>query len=163
MFDEVPLPLDAPVYLTHRQAVAYAGWAGARLPTEAEWQRAAYGDGERRFPWGEEDPDEARGNFDFAHWDPRPASASPSGATPLGVEQMVGNGWEWTATPFAGFDGFSPRPYYAGYSANFFDNEHFVLKGASPRTARRLVRPSFRNWFRREYPYAYTTVRLARS
>jgi formylglycine-generating enzyme required for sulfatase activity len=163
MFDEVPLPLDAPVYLTHRQATAYAAWAGLRLPTEAEWQRAAYGDGEQRYPWGDAAPDAERANLDFVAWDPLPVTAHPLSATPLGVEQMAGNGWEWTATPFAAFEGFSPRPYYPGYSANFFDGEHYVLKGASPRTAQRLARPSFRNWFRAEYPYVYSTVRLARS
>ena len=163
MFDETPLPLDAPVYLTHRQATAYAAWAGLRLPTEAEWQRAAYGDGERRYPWGDAAPDAERANLDFVAWDPLPVAAHPLGATATGVEQLVGNGWEWTATPFAGFRGFAPRPHYPGYSANFFDGEHYVLKGASPRTARRLARPSFRNWFRAEYPYVYATVRLARS
>ena len=76
---------------------------------------------------------------------------------------MLGNGWEWTSTPFAGFAGFAPRAYYPGYSADFFDGEHFVLKGASPHTAARLARPSFRNWFRIDYPYAYSAVRLARS
>jgi len=163
MFDAVPLPLDAPVYLTQQQAVAYATWAGARLPTEAEWQRAAYGHGTRRYPWGDAAPEAARANLDFVAWDPLPVTAHRAGATPLGVEQMLGNGWEWTATPFAGFDGFAPRPYYPGYSANFFDGAHYVMKGGSPRTARRLARPSFRNWFRAEYPYAYATVRLARS
>ena len=163
MFDEVPLPLDAPVYLTHRQATAYAAWAGLRLPTEAEWQWSAYGDGEQRYPWGDAPPDAGRANLGFTDWDPLPVTAHPLSATPLGVEQMVGNGWEWTATPFAGFRGFTPRSYYPGYSANFFDGEHYVLKGASPRTARRLARPSFRNWFRAEYPYVYATVRLVRS
>jgi len=162
MFDTLPLPLDAPVYLTHQQTTAYATWAGARLPTEAEWQRAAYGDGQRRYPWGDREPDASRANLDFVGWDPVPVGANPSGATPEGAEQMLGNGWEWTATRFAGFEGFAPRAYYPGYSANFFDGEHFVMKGASPRTARRLARASFRNWFRGEYPYAYATVRLAR-
>ncbi|MDQ6664777.1 MAG: ergothioneine biosynthesis protein EgtB, partial [Acidobacteriota bacterium] len=54
----------------------------------------------------------------------------------------------------------APSPTYPGYSANFFDNSHYVVKGASPRTSSRLVRPSFRNWFRNEYPYTYTTFRL---
>jgi formylglycine-generating enzyme required for sulfatase activity len=162
MFDEIPLPLDAPVYLTQQQAVAYAAWSGTRLPTEAEWQFAAYGAEARRYPWGDAEPDASRANLEFVDWDPLPVTAHPTSATPQGLEQMVGNGWEWTATPFAGFDGFSPRPYYPGYSANFFDGAHYVMKGASPRTARRLARPSFRNWFRAEYPYAYATARLAR-
>jgi formylglycine-generating enzyme required for sulfatase activity len=90
-----------------------------------------------------------------------PVTAQRSSATPEGVEQMLGNGWEWTSTPFDGFSGFQPRHYYPGYSANFFDGMHFVLKGGSVRTAARLARPSFRNWFRAEYPYTYATVRLA--
>lgn len=161
-FERVPLPLNAPVYLTHDQASAYAAWANARLPSEAEWQRAAFLDGARAYPWGEARPTVAHGNFDFHGWDPRPVTAHPAGATAQGAEQMLGNGWEWTATPFAPFDGFEASSYYPGYSANFFDGEHFVLKGASPRTAHRLARPSFRNWFRREYPYVYATARLAR-
>jgi formylglycine-generating enzyme required for sulfatase activity len=75
---------------------------------------------------------------------------------------LSGNGWEWTSTPFAGFDGFTSRAYYPGYSANFFDGEHWVLKGASPRTARCLLRRSFRNWFRGDYPFAYTAFRVVR-
>ena len=92
-----------------------------------------------------------------------PVSAHAASAKPEGVEQMLGNGWEWTATPFAGFEGFQSRAYYRGYSADFFDGAHFVLKGASVRTAARLARPSFRNWFRDEYPYTYATMRLAAS
>jgi len=163
MFDEIPLPLEAPVYLTHDQASAYAAWTGARLPTEAEWQLAGYGGAERRYPWGDSPADAARANLDFAAWDPWPVMATPAGDTPSGLAQMVGNGWEWTATPFERYDGFAPRAYYPGYSANFFDGEHFVLKGGSPRTAQRIARPSFRNWFRREYPYVYATARLARA
>jgi len=163
MFDAVPLPLNDPVYLTYQQAVAYARWVSARLPTEAEWQRAAYGAGARTFPWGDAPPSATRAHIDFAGWDTVPVSMHPAGATPEGVEQMLGNGWEWTATPFGGFEGFQSRPYYRGYSADFFDGAHFVLKGASVRTASRLARPSFRNWFRSEYPYPYATMRLAAS
>ena len=163
MFDDVPLPADAPVYVTHRQAAAYAAWTGGALPTEAQWHRAAYGDDDRAFPWGDDDPAPARGHFDFAGWDPVAVTAHPAGASPYGVEQMSGNGWEWTSTPFAGFEGFTPRAYYPGYSANFFDGEHWVLKGASPRTARCLLRRSFRNWFRGDYPFAYTTFRVVRN
>ena len=73
---------------------------------------------------------------------------------------MVGNGWEWTSTVFAPFPGFEPFPFYANYSAPFFDGQHYVLKGASPRTAACFLRPSFRNWFRPAYPYIYATFRM---
>lgn len=163
MFGLAPLPLTAPVFLTHDQATAYARWSDARLPSEAEWQRAAYFDDDRPYPWGAAAPTAAHGNFDFVAWDSMPVTAHPDSATAQGVEQMLGNGWEWTSTPFSPFAGFAARPYYPGYSANFFDGQHFVLKGACARTARRLARPSFRNWFRREYPYVYATARLERA
>lgn len=148
MFAEIPLPPDWPVYVTHAEASAYAAWRGKRLPSEAEFQRAAYAGG----------PVPA-GNFDFRRWDPVPVNSGSPNA--FGAVQMVGNGWEWTATVFHPFPGFQPFPFYPGYSANFFDGEHYVLKGASPRTAARLARPSFRNWFRGSYPYVYATFRLA--
>jgi gamma-glutamyl hercynylcysteine S-oxide synthase len=159
MFDDVPLPGQAPVYATHEQATAYAQWSNAVLPTEAEWHRAS---GDADYPWGNAAPDAAHGNFGGENWDPVAVTEYAAGATRSGVEQLVGNGWEWTATPFAGFEGFASRDYYPGYSANFFDGKHFVLKGGSPRTAQRLLRRSFRNWFRAGYPYAYTAFRLAR-
>ncbi|MGB2816170.1 MAG: SUMF1/EgtB/PvdO family nonheme iron enzyme [Burkholderiaceae bacterium] len=163
MFDEVPLPAHAPVYVTHRQASAYAEWSNAELPTEAQWHRAACGEGDNPFPWGNAEPTARHGHFDFAGWDPVPVTCHPAGASPYGVEQMVGNGWEWTSTTFGGFEGFEPRDYYPGYSKDFFDGEHWVLKGASPRTARCLLRRSFRNWFRPDYPFAYSTFRLVRN
>ena len=76
--------------------------------------------------------------------------------------QLAGNGWEWTSVPFEGFPGFKPFPHYPGYSADFFDGLHFVLKGASPVTPAALVRTSFRNWFQDHYRYAYTAFRCAR-
>jgi iron(II)-dependent oxidoreductase len=163
MFGDIPLPLDWPVYVMHREASAYAGWRGASLPTEAQFHRAAYGTpagGERPFPWGEEGPAPHRGNFDFANWDPVSVDATPQGDSGFGVSQMVGNGWEWTSTVFGPFPGFQPLPFYPGYSANFFDGEHYVMKGGSQRTAACLLRRSFRNWFRGDYPYVYSTFRL---
>ena len=162
MLDEVPLPLDAPVYATHQQADLYARWAGASLPTEAEWHRAAYRNDEQAYPWGNAAPNGIHGNFDFAHWDPVSVKAHPGGDSGYGVSQMIGNGWEWTSTPFRGFDGFKASSYYPTYSANFFDDEHYVLKGGSPVTSRNLLRRSFRNWFRADYPYVYSTIRLVR-
>ncbi len=153
MFEEIPLPLDWPVYVSRQEAAAFAEWKGKSLPTEAQFHRAAYG-----MPNGT--PTTARGNFDYHRWDPIPVNASPESDSAFGVSQLVGNGWECTSTIFAPFDGFEPLPTYPGYSANFFDNDHYVVKGASPRTSSRLVRPSFRNWFRPDYRYTYTTFRL---
>jgi ergothioneine biosynthesis protein EgtB len=161
MFERVPLPPSWPVYVTLAEAAAFARWSGARLPTEAEFQRAAYGSssGERFHPWGTEDLDADRGVFDFSGWDPAPAGTHPAGASAWGIEDLVGNGWEWTRSAFAPFPGFQTMASYPEYSADFFDGQHFVMKGASPVTARELLRPTFRNWFRRRYPYVYATFR----
>jgi gamma-glutamyl hercynylcysteine S-oxide synthase len=166
MFALIPLPPSWPVYVSFAEASAFARWRGARLPTEPEFQRAAYGtlDGhERPFPWGIAEPSPAHGVFDFRSWDPEPAGSHPEGRSAWGVDDLVGNGWEWTRTPFAPFDGFQPIPSYPEYSADFFDNQHFVMKGASPATARELLRPTFRNWFRPHYPYVYATFRCVRA
>lgn len=162
LFDVVPLPMAWPVYVSQAEAHAYAAWRGATLPSEAQYQRAAYGapDGQTRaFPWGAAAPTPAHGVFDFETWDPQPAGSHPDGRSAWDVHDLVGNGWEWTCTPFAPFEGFAPLPSYPEYSAEFFDSEHFVMKGASPVTARELLRPSFRNWFRARYPYVYATFR----
>ena len=164
MFALIPLPMSWPVYVSHAEAAAYARWRGVRLPTEAEYQRAAFGapddaPRERTHPWGEDPPAEAHGVFDFSSWDPQPAGSHPAGASAFGVEDLAGNGWEWTSTAFAPFPGFRAMASYPEYSADFFDGEHFVMKGASPATASELLRPSFRNWFRARYPYVYATFR----
>jgi gamma-glutamyl hercynylcysteine S-oxide synthase len=162
MFDDIPLPLDWPVYVSQAEATAYAKWAGKSLPTEAEWQRAAYGTphgDERAYAWGNEPPAPSFGNFDFAHWSPAPVNAFPRGQSAFGVHDMVGNGWEWTSTPFAPFPGFEPFPFYRGYSADFFDGKHFVMKGGSARTAACMLRRTFRNWFQAHYQFAYTGFR----
>ena len=148
MFGEIPLPLDCPVYVTWREADAFARWRGGRLLTEAEWHRAAEG----------APPSD---NADFHYWDPTAAdSGDDGGPAPI---HMAGNGWEWTSTVFDGFPGFQPFSFYQNYSAPFFDGQHYVLKGASPRTAACFLRPSFRNWFRPAYPYVYATFRLVQS
>jgi iron(II)-dependent oxidoreductase len=97
--------------------------------------------------------------FDFASWEPQPVGTHPDGQSAWGLHDVAGNGWEWTTTVFAGFPGFTPIASYPEYSADFFDGSHFVLKGGSPATARELLRPSFRNWFRPRYPYVYATFR----
>jgi formylglycine-generating enzyme required for sulfatase activity len=143
MFGAVPLPTAWPVYVTHQEASAYAKWLGKQLPTEAQFHRAASGSSN------------GAGNYDFRFWDPVPVTDSSS----EGIAQLLGNGWEWTSSVFHPFAGFEPFPFYPGYSANFFDGDHYVLKGASARTAACFLRRSFRNWFRPDYPYVYAAFR----
>ena len=166
MFDNIPLPLQWPVYATHSQAEAYAQWRGCVLPTEAQFHRAAYGTpsgSDQKFPWGDEPVQMTRGNFDFQAWDPIPVTANPQGDSAFGVAQLVGNGWEWTSTLLHPFEGFKPLPTYPGYSARFFDQDHYVVKGGAPQTASRVLRRSFRNWFRQGYPHAHTGFRCVKA
>jgi iron(II)-dependent oxidoreductase len=144
MFGLLPLPLDWPVWVTWNQADAYAKWRGKSLPSEAQWHRAA------------SKASAPHDNFGFHNWDPVPVNLQPNGSP----QQLTGNGWEWTRDVFAPFPGFKAHPYYPGYSSDFFDGQHYVMKGASPRTAELLTRPTFRNWFRPEYPYMFAGFRL---
>jgi len=171
MFEDLPLPASWPVYVSHAEADSYARWAGKSLPTEEQWHRAAYATQQdspatdrhhRNYPWGNDSPAARHGNFDFKRWDPAPVNAFPAGDSALGVSDMLGNGWEWTSTVFAPFQGFEPFPFYPGYSANFFDGKHFVMKGGSPRTAACMLRYSFRNWFQPHYQYVYAGFRCVR-
>jgi iron(II)-dependent oxidoreductase len=162
LFEQIQMPLSWPVYVTQRQATEYARWKGMRVPTEAEYHRAAFGTPqgeERTYPWGETPPDPSRGNFGFQRFDPVPVGSYPAGASAWDVNDLVGNGWEWTCTPFAPLPGFRPMASYPVYSADFFDGDHFVMKGASPVTHEGMLRRSFRNWFRADYPYVYATFR----
>lgn len=162
LFDEVVLPMHTPVYCTYAEAHAYARFVGKRLPSEAQWQRAAYGTAaghERLFPWGDEPPMPAHGNFNHQGRAACRADAHPAGASAFGVHDLLGNGWEWTRTPFAPLPGFTPFSFYPGYSTDFFDDQHFVLKGGSAATALPLLRRSFRNWFQPHYPYVDATFR----
>ena len=162
MFEELPLSPDWPVYVSHAEASAYARWTGKSLPTEAQWQRAAYGTSnktQREYPWGSELPNSSLGNFDFAGWEPTSVAAHPRGVSAFGLEDVLGNGWEWTSTVFHPFPGFEAFSFYPGYSANFFDGKHYVIKGGSARTAACMLRPSFRNWFQPHYQYVYCGFR----
>jgi ergothioneine biosynthesis protein EgtB len=152
MFDDLPLPLAWPVYVSHAEASAFARWRGMRLPTEAEWQRAAHG----ALP-------SPTDNFDFRSWDPVAVDSTPDSISTWGVEGLYGNGWEWTSSVFAPLPGFEPFPFYEGYSANFFDGQHYTMKGGSSRTAQCMVRPTFRNWFQPRYQHAYSGFRCVAS
>jgi formylglycine-generating enzyme required for sulfatase activity len=165
MFDHLALEQVAswPVYVSLAEARAFAAWRGKRLPTEAEFHRAAYygPDGrESKFPWGNDAPTPRHGNFNFTAWAPHPAGSHPAGASRWGVLGLCGNGWELTDTSFAPLPGFTPyMSKYPDYSSDFFDGKHFILKGASWATDMALLRPSFRNWYQAHYPYVFAKFR----
>ncbi len=147
------IPADEPVvHVSYHEAEAYAAWAGRRLPTEAEWEKAARFDPatgrSRRFPWGDEEPSAEHANLGQRHLRPAPAGAYPAGASPTGVHQLIGDVWEWTSTDFHGYPGFSAFPYRE-YSEVFFGPEYKVLRGGSFGTDSAAIRGTFRNW---DYP-----------
>ena len=162
-FVERDLDPDLPVQVSLAEARAYAAWQGGRLPSEGEYHRAAFGTPcgtERPYPWGAERPvGGVHGAFDFLRVDPAPVGSYPAGDSAYGVADLAGNGWERTDTVFAPFKGFAADPRYAGYSAQFFDGKHFVLKGGSTQTDRALLRRSFRNWFQPHYPHVFAAFR----
>ena len=163
LFEDVALDgvSSLPVYVSWAEAAAFAVWRGGRLPTEAEFHRAAFGSpsGIRRWPWGDDPPAPRHGNFGFRHWSPTPVGSFPDGASAWGGLDLLGNGWEWTSTQFGPFPGFERMPGYPGYSADFFDGRHYVVLGGSWATDARLFRRSFRNWFQPHYPYVFATFR----
>ncbi len=154
-----------PVFASHAEASAFARWAGRRLPTEAELHRAAWGrpgGEEAPWPWGEEPPSAERAHAGFDRWHPEPVGARPRSASAWGVQDLLGNGWEWTDTPFLPRPGFRAwMPGYPGYSADFFDGEHLVIFGGAWPTARGMLRRTFRNWFQPRYPHVFAGFRLA--
>ncbi len=168
LFDELPLDqvADWPVYVSWAEAAAYARWQGAALPTEPELHRTMYGaEGgvERAYPWGGAAPRPEHGNFGYSRWAPTPVGAYPAGASAWGVLDLIGNGWEWTESRFLPFPGFRAwARTYPGYSSDFFDDQHYVMLGASFATDPLLVRRSFRNWFQPHYPYVFAKFRCVR-
>jgi iron(II)-dependent oxidoreductase len=148
-----PVPPDEPVqHVCWYEADAYARWAGKRLPTEAEWEKAARWDPvtgrSRRYPWGDENPTPERANLSGRHLRPAPVGAYPRGASPLGVHQLIGDVWEWTSSDFSGYPGFVAFPYRE-YSEVFFGSDYKVLRGGSWAVDPVACRGTFRNW---DYP-----------
>ncbi|MGH9434464.1 MAG: selenoneine synthase SenA [Terriglobia bacterium] len=156
-FDEwVPLEAHLPVlHVNWYEADAYCRWAGRRLPTEAEWEMAASaeptpgGSGvaphKRQYPWGDEPPSPRRANLEWRAMSCVDVGALSAGDSAFGCRQMIGNVWEWTATNFGPYPGFSPGPYKE-YSAPWFGN-HKVLRGGCWATRSGLIRNNYRNFY----------------
>jgi iron(II)-dependent oxidoreductase len=160
-----PLDPDEPVvHVSWFEADAFARAHGARLPTEAEWEKAATWDQERQakraYPWGDEPPDETRANLDHRLLGPAPAGACAAGAAPSGALGMLGDVWEWTSSDFRGYPGFVAHPYRE-YSEVFFGTEYKVLRGGSWATRARVATPTFRNWDLPQRRQIFAGVRLA--
>ncbi|WP_431961058.1 ergothioneine biosynthesis protein EgtB [Actinacidiphila sp. bgisy160] len=164
-----PVPHEEPVlHVCWYEADAYARWAGRRLPTETEWEKAARHDPatgrSRRYPWGDADPGPQHANLGQRHLRPAPVGSYPAGASPLGVRQLVGDVWEWTASDFLPYPGFAPFPYKE-YSEVFFGPDHKVLRGGSFAVDAVACRGTFRNWdypIRRQIFSGFRTARDAR-
>jgi iron(II)-dependent oxidoreductase len=162
------LPVDEPVqHVCFFEAEAYASWAGRRLPTEAEWEKAASWDPatrtKRRYPWGDAPPDGDSANLGQQRTRPTPVGSFPAGASAYGALQLLGDVWEWTATDFTGHPGFCTFPYRE-YSEVFFGPEYKVLRGGSWATDPVACRTTFRNWdypIRRQIFAGFRTARSA--
>lgn len=159
------IPPDEPVqHVTYFEAEAYASWAGARLPTEIEWEKACAWDPvaqrRRRFPWGNDSPTSELANLGGDALRPAPVGAYPCGASAYGAEQMLGDVWEWTSSPLRPWPGFTPM-IYERYSLPFFDGDYRVLRGGSWAVAPEILRPSFRNWDHPIRRQIFAGVRLA--
>ncbi|MDJ0379837.1 ergothioneine biosynthesis protein EgtB [Streptomyces sp. G-G2] len=163
-----PVPGDEPVlHVSWYEADAYARWARRRLPTEAEWEKAARHDPvtgrSTRYPWGDTDPTPVQANLGQRHLRPAPAGSYPAGASALGVRQLIGDVWEWTASDFLPYPGFRAFPYRE-YSEVFFGPAHKVLRGGSFAVDPVACRGTFRNWdlpVRRQIFSGFRTARDA--
>ena len=161
-----PLVLTRPVqHVSWFEADAFARWAGKRLPTEFEWEKAAAWDPElrisRAWPWGDAAPSAGRANLGARTYAPAPVGAYPRGRSFYGCHQMIGDVWEWTASEFGPYPGFEPFPY-PEYSAVHFGKGYRVLRGGSWATSPIVARASFRNWDLPERRQIFAGLRCAR-
>ncbi|MGW7084175.1 ergothioneine biosynthesis protein EgtB [Streptomyces sp. NPDC054871] len=162
------VPPDEPVlHVSWYEADAYARWAGRRLPSEEEWEKAARHDPatdrSMRYPWGDTDPTPERANLGQRHLRPAPAGSYPAGESPLGVRQLIGDVWEWTSSDFLPYPGFAPFPYRE-YSDVFFGGDYKVLRGGAFSVDEVACRGTFRNWdhpVRRQIFSGFRTARDA--
>jgi iron(II)-dependent oxidoreductase len=164
--ERVP-PGEPVMHVCWYEADAYARWAGRRLLTEAEWEKAARYDPEsgasRRYPWGDAEPGPGHANLGQRHLRPAPAGAYPAGAAPCGARQLIGDVWEWTSSDFTAYPGFAAFPYRE-YSEVFFGSDYKVLRGGSFGTDQVACRGTFRNWdlpLRRQIFAGFRTARVS--
>jgi iron(II)-dependent oxidoreductase len=145
-------PNEPVQHVCYYEAEAFARWCGKRLPTEAEWEKAASWDPERQvkrlYPWGDEAPTPEHATLDQLSFGPMDVGAYPAGTSWYGCHQMIGDVWEWVATDFRGYPGFQAWPYRE-YSEVFFGDEYRMLRGGSWATRPGVIRNTFRNW---DYP-----------
>ncbi len=139
-------------HVSFLEASAYAKWTGKRLPTEAEWEKAATlsapHDSKRSFPWGDAAPDKSRANlFENGLWSVAPVGSFPDGQTAQGCHQMVGDVWEWTTSDYVPYPGF--KTDFDEYNDKWFVGQK-VLRGGSFATPQIHIRSTYRNFF---YPH----------
>jgi len=153
-------PLEPVSCVSRYEAEAYATWRGKRLPTEAEWEYAASSGRAQRYPWGDADPTQDHACHALTNWKPSPIGTHAAGDSPLGIQDLAGNVWEWTASKFLPFPGFRAFPY-DGYSKDHMKGKHFVCRGGSWATSPGILRCTFRNWYVPTYRQGFLGVRLA--
>jgi ergothioneine biosynthesis protein EgtB len=154
--------LDHPVaHVSYFEASAFAKWNGKRLPTEAEWEKAAcYSARKLNFPWGDESPDVAKANlFENGHWTVCPVGAFPEGATASGCHQMIGDVWEWTTSDYVPYPGFKSE--FDEYNDKWFVNQK-VLRGGSFATPQVHIRSTYRNFFHAHERWMISGFRCAK-
>ena len=154
-------PNEPVSHVSYYEADAYCKWAGKRLPTEAEWEKASCWNEEKQektvFPWGNESPSEEKCNLlESYHWGCTEVGTYPNGTSPSGCQQMIGDVWEWTSSEFMGYPGF--KSGFDEYNDKWFTNQK-VLRGGSFGTPKMSIRGSYRNFFRLDERWLFSGFR----
>jgi len=156
-------PNEPVCHVSFYEADAYCKWAGKRLPTEAEWEKAATWDESNQqktiFPWGNEQPNEQNANLLESNlWGCTEVGSYPDGVSHFGCHQMIGDVWEWTSSEFTGYPGF--KSGFDEYNDKWFTNQK-VLRGGSFGTPKMSIRGSYRNFFRLDERWLFCGFRCA--